>query len=174
MDDAVNDVPLSDVPLPLRDIHLPDPISWWPLAPGWWLLLGLIIIGAVSVWWWRRHKAAAQVRVAALAEWQQLMADFQQQQDVNRLVCGLSILLRRVCLSYYPRETVAGLSGEAWLQYLDQTHPLPQQNPFSEGDGRLLLDAPYRQQIDVDVLALHALCGEWLRALPALKRRARR
>ena len=23
----------------LRDIQLPEPISWWPLAPGWWVLI---------------------------------------------------------------------------------------------------------------------------------------
>ena len=32
----------------LRDIHSPAPIPFWPLAPGWWLLLGLFII-ALSV-----------------------------------------------------------------------------------------------------------------------------
>ncbi len=165
MDDA-----MTAVELPLRDIHLPEAISWWPLAPGWWWLLGSITVCVALVWWWQRRKAEAQVRVAALAEWQRLMAEFQQQQDVNRLVQGLSILLRRVCLSYYPREVVAGLSGEAWLRYLDRTHSLSQFNPFSEGVGRLLLDAPYRQQVDGDVQALHALCGEWLSELPALKR----
>ena len=29
--------PLSE----LRDIHLPDPVSWWPPAPGWWIAVGI-------------------------------------------------------------------------------------------------------------------------------------
>ncbi|MBT3527943.1 MAG: DUF4381 domain-containing protein, partial [Porticoccaceae bacterium] len=29
----------------LRGIHLPDPISWWPLAPGWWVLIVIFIAG---------------------------------------------------------------------------------------------------------------------------------
>lgn len=27
----------------LKDIHLPTPIGWWPLAPGWYILMGLIL-----------------------------------------------------------------------------------------------------------------------------------
>ena len=29
----------------LRDIHLPDPLSWWPPAIGWWLL----VIGSLAL-----------------------------------------------------------------------------------------------------------------------------
>jgi len=160
---------LNTVELPLRDIHLPDAISWWPLAPGWWLLLGFTIVCVVLVWWWLRRKAALRVRVAALAEWKQLMERYQREPNDSQLVQGLSILMRRVALSYYPRETVAGLSGEAWLHYLDSAHSLPKTKPFSDGAGRLLLAGPYQQQIDGDVLALHALCGEWLARLPGLR-----
>ena len=28
--------PLQD----LRDVHMPDPISWWPPAFGWWMIMG--------------------------------------------------------------------------------------------------------------------------------------
>jgi len=157
------------VELPLRDIHLPEAISWWPPAPGWWMLLALILVVILLVWWWQRRKAALRVRVAALAEWEQLMVTFQHEQNVSQLVQGLSVLLRRVSLSYYPREAVAGISGEAWLRYLDNRHSLSQANGFSEGVGRLLLAGPYQQQVDGDVLALHALCGEWLARLPGLK-----
>ena len=31
-------------PLPLRDVHEGVAPAWWPPAPGWWLLLGAIVI----------------------------------------------------------------------------------------------------------------------------------
>jgi hypothetical protein len=41
--------PLQD----LRDVHLPDPISWWPPAFGWWMIMGLLIIGgSLIIWAW--------------------------------------------------------------------------------------------------------------------------
>jgi hypothetical protein len=27
----------------LRDIHGLDAVPWWPLAPGWWYLIGLVV-----------------------------------------------------------------------------------------------------------------------------------
>jgi hypothetical protein len=29
----------------LRDIHLPEAVSWWPLAIGWWLVAIVCILG---------------------------------------------------------------------------------------------------------------------------------
>ena len=42
----------------LRDIALPAAVSWWPLAPGWWLLLGLVLLFALALplWLWWRHR----------------------------------------------------------------------------------------------------------------------
>lgn len=42
--------------LPLRDIHLPEAVSWWPPAIGWWLL-ALLMAGVVfyALWFYKRQ-----------------------------------------------------------------------------------------------------------------------
>ena len=30
--------------IPLRDLHLPEAIGLWPLAPGWWVTITLAVI----------------------------------------------------------------------------------------------------------------------------------
>ena len=30
--------------LPLRDLHLPETIGWWPLAPGWWFAIAALVV----------------------------------------------------------------------------------------------------------------------------------
>ena len=46
---------MNENALPLRDLHLPDAIGWWPLAPGWWVILAIVaaVLGYVA---WRLHK----------------------------------------------------------------------------------------------------------------------
>jgi hypothetical protein len=57
----------------LFDVVVPPPVPWWPPAPGWFVVGG-VVLGLVfwTVWRvWRRWRAAAYRR-AALAEWRQL------------------------------------------------------------------------------------------------------
>ncbi|HCH75615.1 MAG TPA: DUF4381 domain-containing protein, partial [Pseudomonas sp.] len=39
----------------LAPLISPDPISWWPPAPGWWLL-GLVLLMALGLLWRLRHR----------------------------------------------------------------------------------------------------------------------
>lgn len=148
--------------LPLRDIHLPPAVGWWPLAPGWYALaVGILALLLFGWWLWRRLRRVTVVK----ATLRQLDAIAARQQAPVEQVRELALVLRRACLSAYPREDVAGLTGEDWLRFLDQSLP---ERPFSEGPGRLLLDAPYRPHCDGDLKALLDLCRAWARRLPTV------
>lgn len=143
--------------IPLRDLHLPAEIGWWPLAPGWWFLLAAIVVAlAILLRRYMRVRAAGRVRRHALAQLDRLVTEFRQNRDAVRFAAEASELLRRTMLAYTPRSEVAGLTGDAWLRWLDQGLDEPL---FQSGAGRPLVELPYcrpgsaRQQADVEALA---------------------
>lgn len=94
----------------LRDIVVPAPASFWPPAPGWW------IVGAACV-------VAAGLAVAALVRRHRRNA---YRRDALRALetagpADISAILKRAALAAFPREQVASLSGADWLAFLDRT-----------------------------------------------------
>jgi Domain of unknown function (DUF4381) len=147
--------PLSD----LRDIHLPDPVSVWPPAPGWWIALILVIgLMAFSVWVFRRFRTPTAFKTAR-HEFQGLRESFAASQQDLTLVLGLSRLLRRYAMAVYGREQVAGLTGHKWLAFLNEKGMT---NQFTEGAGRVLVSAPYGSQESVQGKELLATVEQWL------------
>ena len=142
--------------IPLRDLHLPEATGIWPLAPGWWFVIGIVLV-LFSIWSWQMWVAyrAGALRRHALRQLDRLYAGYQQ--DGNPVAFGnaVSELLRRTMLAYAPRQEVAGLTGEAWLDWLDEDLPIPQ---FTGAVGRGLLELPYRDpQSDVPDFDVEAL-----------------
>ncbi|MEX2125416.1 MAG: DUF4381 domain-containing protein [Woeseia sp.] len=129
--------------IPLRDLHLPDATGWWPLAPGWWLLLGLVALGILLLLRkaWLKWRQDAPRRFA-LKELARVQAAYYAERDPVTLGLRLSQLLRRTMLAYSPRKQVAGLTGREWLEWLDRGLD---EKLFSEGPGRSLQDLPYRR-----------------------------
>jgi hypothetical protein len=103
----------------LRDVHLPSPQSWWPLAPAWYILVILVLMSVITgIILIRRHHQHGRFKRQAL----RLLASYQQQPINNQISCAnISELLKRVALVYYPRQQVAGLQGEAWLNFLNNS-----------------------------------------------------
>lgn len=127
--------------IPLRDLHLPPAPGWWPLAPGWWVLAGLAVLLLAWFAWqhylsWRANRA----RRIALAELVWVQKSYEQKEDPIALAKDLSELLRRGLLAYAPRKMVAGLTGDAWLSWLDRGLEQP---VFTSGAGRLIGTLPY-------------------------------
>lgn len=150
---------MNQTPLPLRDIHLPDTVLWWPLALGWWFIIAILLILVLGMGWFyyvnRKSKQEQQIVADALIVLQQLT----EEENKAALIRGISRLLRRVCISLYGRQQVAGLTGERWLRFLDRKGKT---TAFSQGIGRLLLDYPYQQQVDYSRQALLTLVQAWL------------
>ena len=147
---------MNPAQLPLRDLHLPDPIGWWPLAPGWWFvllsvacLLGYLAWRAYRRW---QHNAPRRFALRELALYE---AEDLEHRDPVKLGKQLSELLRPGMLAYAPRGEIAGLTGESWLQWLDSGMSLPY---FHTDGGKSLLELPYRDpagdfsDIDIDAL----------------------
>lgn len=158
----------------LRDWHLPGPVSWWPPAPGWWVVavLGLTLVIAVLAWWWPRRRRTAPAR-AALAELKALRASLAREGDSRRFAAAISILLRRLALVRYPRDQVAGLAGPQWLAFLERTGG---GSGFTKGPGLVLAEGPYRPvaqepaesgvspAVSLELDGLVDLTDHWIRA----------
>lgn len=129
--------------IPLRDLHLPEAIGWWPLAPGWWVLIALAVaLLFVLLRLYLRTRARGAARRHALRQLDQLTADFEQHRNAVTFSSDVSELLRRTMLAYAPRQEVAGLTGDAWLEWLDRDLDQPR---FQTAAGKKLLEMPYRR-----------------------------
>lgn len=156
--------------LQLRDIHLPVPIGWWPLAPGWYALLALMVLGLGSVIYLFLLRKRQRVKREALRLLESYEHAFQQGIAVEVVCAQISELLRRVALYYYPRENIAGLQGEAWLQFLQDTtrKKVGGQVPTDVARfRRLLLEKPYQASSQVassadDIAAFFKFAKQWI------------
>ena len=129
--------------IPLRDLHLPAAVGWWPRAPGWWLLIALAVAGFVYLLYkqylkWRWNAA----RRVALGELARVRRAYAAGADAQTLAIDLSELLRRSMLAYAPRAEIAGLTGDSWLEWLDRGLA---ERPFSRGPGKKLETLPYQR-----------------------------
>lgn len=149
--------------LPLRDIHLPDPISWWPLAPGWWLALGLIILLISLTVFLVKLYFKPTLRKEAAKALEAIERSFLDNGDAAQCLTDLSAFLRRAVLSQKLSTHSAGVTGTAWLALLDQSLDTPE---FSQGAGQILLTGPYQSKVKhEDVAQLLQLCRQWVQRL---------
>lgn len=151
----------------LRDWHLPGAVSWWPPAPGWWLVAGLALVALLLmlVHWRRRPRQGAAAR-AALNELRTLRMQLGTGLDGYAFAAAVSALLRRLALTRFPRERVAGLGGVSWLAFLDATGG---GDGFTRGAGQVLGELPYRNPkappvSPRDLADLADLAERWVRA----------
>jgi hypothetical protein len=119
----------------LNPLLWPDPVPWWPMAPGWYVLMGVIAI--VLLW----------LALRALKRWQaneyrrEALAQLDAIRRGDAALEDLPALLKRTALTCFERADVAALSGHDWHEFLDRTGG---QTLFADGPGQTLDQLSYR------------------------------
>jgi hypothetical protein len=149
----------SDPLAQLADIHLPPAVASFPWALGWWLLLGLsLAILIAGLLWLRSYRRRNAYRRAALLELEKLSSC----SDDAEFASQVNQLLRRAALHAYPSQHIAGLSGEAWIDFLLRSSGPKSTLSASSLEG--LLNNAYRNNTGpLDRSTVSKECQLWLR-----------
>jgi len=105
----------------LRDIHLPEPGGFWPPAPGWWLMLVIIIALGVLVFLLIRRKIRRN-RWLGTARRELDRLERAARPD-SEWFGALNALLKQSARIRYPERLPESLSGEPWVRFLLETSP---------------------------------------------------
>jgi hypothetical protein len=159
--------PLDQLQPPIQ----PPEVSWWPPAPGWWLLLILLPLLAWGLLWLRKRLARKDskptraqeldpLRQAALQELAQIIPPLPGEPAALWLQ-QLNGLLKRLCREHYPTQNSHTLSGRSWLAFLDSRCPAAGLTRWM-----VLVDGGYRSRCVLDENAIEGLnksVDTWIR-----------
>ncbi len=144
----------------LRDIRLPQEPSLWPPAPGWWLAPVCLLLAIWLAPRLRSRAARMLARRRALARFAEL--EKRAETSDSSVAAEISSLMRAIAVRQHAEHSPAGLVGNEWLGFLDETAP-PKSESFADGAGRRLLDAPYEAESLTGTRDLLAACSAWVR-----------
>lgn len=139
----------------LRDIHLPQDVSPFPIADGWWLLaLGIILLILII-------QFALKLRRYSKSRYAIRLLDKINIDSPVAAARQMSEILRRICVYKYPKATA--MLGEEWLDFINQHS----KDKLSSRLAPLLLNAPYLPEKAEDFSAqdaqeLRNFCRLWI------------
>ncbi|NOR56001.1 MAG: DUF4381 family protein [Sulfurovum sp.] len=99
----------------LHDIIVPEPIGLFPLAPGWWVLLFLLLTLLFHfAWQYYLVYKKTQYKREALEELSVLKTKDKTQ------TLALLELAKRTAIAAYSRERIATLNDDAWWDFMQE------------------------------------------------------
>ena len=139
----------------LRDIHLPDGVSAFPIANGWWFTLAGIVLLFLLVQFILYLRRYSKARYAL-----KLLQNISNE-NVVLAAKEMSEILRRICVLKYKEASV--LLGADWIDFLNQKSKTPIYGKTAE----LLINAPYipkeSSTYSINNLEdLRSFCQKWI------------
>lgn len=144
----------------LRDIHAAPAVSWWPPAPGWWIVgLGVLIL---LFWVARRMKAlhtARQRRKQMLGWVDFLNVSVDPVAEPQAWLSMLNRILKVIALKAFPEQQCAAMSGSRWVDFLSQQF----KDKKSTEALAVLASGPFDPKPEFDPETMSALAKDWIR-----------
>jgi len=144
----------------LRDIHTADGVSWWPPAPGWWLLALMLL--AILVWLGRLllSRFRDRQRCKQMLAWvDHLNANVDPQRDPQAYLSTLNRIFKLIALRAFPDQSCAALNGRDWADFLiDKMAGSPSADALN-----ILATGPYDPAPDFDPVLLSDLTRRWIK-----------
>ncbi len=162
---------VEDLLQELKDIAPPPEPAWWLIPPVYLVALCTVITIAVLVWYILRYRTVNRLARRVDQDLQRIRSLYNHNQDERQLGWELSKWLKRVSILAFPQRQPERLTGESWLEFLDECLG---GNSFSGGKGKVFGGSIYREQVDLDAHQLMELCEQWLATVkPQLLQRSR-
>lgn len=115
----------------LRDIHIPEGVSIFPPAYGWWMILAIVIVSIIA------YNLILKIRIKSKKNYALKLLS---QININNIIPAaveISEILRRICILKYPIANA--LYGKQWIIFLNNHSKLK----LSKKTAELLTNAPY-------------------------------
>ncbi|MFK7734069.1 MAG: DUF4381 domain-containing protein [Pseudomonadales bacterium] len=143
----------------LRDIHLPEAVSWWPPAIGWWLLT-LLCIGLLWVLWanLKKRRKAKEYRIAAHIELSAHYNAWLKHNTATLYLQSASEVLKRIMRHIDNDSEALSTSGQAWLDALNSRTD----EPLSAETQAALSQQVYQRNAVLDIPAVHKELLSWV------------
>ena len=150
--------------LQLKDIHLPDSPGFWPLAPGWWILLLVLLVLIVWLTLMLIRKTKQRKHQKSIFNQYMILEKELLDKPNNESIATINTFLRQLAVNKYPRSDIASLTGMQWLEFLDKTGKT---KDFSKGVGHILVDAPYQITIqqNFNVSKFTLIIRNWIKTI---------
>lgn len=141
----------------IRDIYIPDGVSVFPLATGWWFILAaiLFIVFFLKFLFWGVKTSKKYYALKKLKK-------IDTTQPVEAAI-QMSELLRRICTVKF--QEASSLYGEEWINFLNQHTDFK----ISGDKAKLLMFAPFMSKNDKSYHAdtasgIKEFCRQWIGA----------
>jgi len=144
----------------LRDVHLPEHVSWWPLAYGWWILIALTLLafaGLIALL--VQKKRNNQYRKDALAQLKKAHAQWQENKDVVVYLQGVNNTLKRAVKHVAGASNLLVVTGDDWVTGLNTLS----KQALSEQTQHALAFQCYQVDAKADVALVQRDVERWVK-----------